>query len=34
VIPTLEEAAYLTDDDRLDVIHNTPLRIIPAFGKV
>jgi predicted TIM-barrel fold metal-dependent hydrolase len=34
VIPTLEEAAYLTDEDRLNVTHNTPLRIIPAFGKV
>jgi predicted TIM-barrel fold metal-dependent hydrolase len=34
VIPTLQEAAYLTDEDRMNVIHNTPLKIIPAFGKV
>jgi predicted TIM-barrel fold metal-dependent hydrolase len=34
VIPTLQEADYLTDADRMDVIHNTPLKIIPAFGKV
>jgi predicted TIM-barrel fold metal-dependent hydrolase len=34
VIPTLEEAKYLTDSDRMDVIHNTPLKVIPAFGKV
>ena len=33
VVPTLEEAAYLTDEDRLDVMHNTPLKILPAFGK-
>ncbi len=34
VVPTLEEAAYLTDEDRMDVIHNNPLRVVPAFGKV
>jgi predicted TIM-barrel fold metal-dependent hydrolase len=34
VVPTLEEAGYLTDEDRLDVMHNTPLKILPAFGKV
>jgi len=33
VVPTLEEAAYLTDEDRLNVMHNTPLKILPAFGK-
>ena len=26
--------AYLTDADRMDVIHNNPLRVVPAFGKV
>jgi predicted TIM-barrel fold metal-dependent hydrolase len=32
VIPTLEEAAYLTDEDRMNIIHNNPLRVIPAFA--
>jgi hypothetical protein len=34
VVPTLQEAKYLTDADRMDVIHNNPLRVVPAFGKV
>ncbi len=34
VIPTLEEAEYLTDEDRMNVVHNTPLKVVPAFGKV
>ncbi len=34
VIPTLQEAAYLTDADRLDVTHNNPARVVPAFTKV
>jgi predicted TIM-barrel fold metal-dependent hydrolase len=34
VIPSLQEAAYLTDADRMNIIHNNPLRVVPAFGKV
>ena len=34
VVPTLEEAAYLTDSDRMDIIHNNPARVVPAFTKV
>jgi predicted TIM-barrel fold metal-dependent hydrolase len=34
VIPTLVEAKYLTDEDRMNVVHNTPLKVVPAFGKV
>ncbi len=34
VIPTLQEAAYLTDSDRMDIIHNTPAKVVPAFAKV
>jgi predicted TIM-barrel fold metal-dependent hydrolase len=34
VVPTLEEAAYLTDTDRMDIIHNNPAKVFPAFEKV
>jgi predicted TIM-barrel fold metal-dependent hydrolase len=34
VIPTLQEATYLTDDDRMAIIHNNPVRVIPAFSRV
>jgi len=33
VLPTLQEAAYLTDADRMDIVHNTPLKVLPAFAK-
>lgn len=34
VIPTLQELAILSDEDRMNIIHNNPLRVIPAFGKI
>jgi predicted TIM-barrel fold metal-dependent hydrolase len=34
VVPTLQEAQYLSDSDRMDIIHNNPLRVVPAFGKI
>ncbi|HEY7466624.1 MAG TPA: amidohydrolase family protein [Dehalococcoidia bacterium] len=34
VVPTLQEAAYLTDADRMDIIHNNPAKVVPAFTKV
>jgi predicted TIM-barrel fold metal-dependent hydrolase len=34
VVPTLQEAAYLSDSDRMDIIHNNPARVVPAFTKV
>jgi predicted TIM-barrel fold metal-dependent hydrolase len=34
VLPTLQEATYLTDADRMDIVHNNPLKVLPAFGKV
>jgi predicted TIM-barrel fold metal-dependent hydrolase len=33
VLPTLVEAAYLTDADRMDIVHNNPLKVLPAFAK-
>jgi hypothetical protein len=33
VVPTLQEAAYLTDADRMDIIHNNPAKVVPAFTK-
>ncbi len=34
VLPTLQEAKYLTDADRMDIVHNNPLKVQPEFGKV
>jgi len=34
VLPTLEEASYLTDDDRMAIVHHNPLKVLPAFAKV
>ena len=34
VVPTLVEAAYLTDAERMDIIHNNPAKVFPAFEKV